>query len=133
MSVVPRNLNLPFLVLVAALGLAILTAYELGVDGRLVSTLTGAAALYGIVFRLVTTWSEVPVLVHVLSLVIVGFLILGALAQLQLGGFLPGPFQRGKVPLSIAVWPGVGLRVAIIVIALFWPRWVDRRESPFRR
>ncbi len=133
MSVVPRNLNLPFVLLIAALGVAILVAAEAGADPRLLSVITGTAALGGLLFRLVSTWDEVPVLVHVLTILLVSLLLVGALAQLQLAGNLPvGPRIDGT-PLTLAVWPGIAVRCACVVLAVFWPQWVDRRESPFRR
>lgn len=132
MSIVPRNLNLPFMLLILALGVALLVAAEAGVDPRLLSVLTGTAALGGLVFRLVSTWPEVPVLVHVLTILLVALLLVGALGQLQLAGSLPvGPRIEGT-PLTLAVWPGIAVRCACVVLAVFWPQWIDRRTSPFR-
>lgn len=133
MSVVPRNLNLPFVLLIAALGVALVVSAEAGADPRLLSVITGTAALGGLLFRLISTWDEVPVLVHVLTILLVALLVVGAIGQLQLGGSLPGAPDIGRTPLTLAVWPGIAVRVACVVLAVFWPQWVDRRESPFRR
>lgn len=132
MSVVPRNLNLPFMLLILALGVALLVAAESGADPRLLSVLTGTAALGGLLYRLISTWPETPVLVHVLTFALIALLLVSALAQLQLAGSLPvGPYIDPP-PLTLAVWPGIAVRLACIVIAVFWPEWVDRRTSPFR-
>lgn len=128
---VPTNLNIRFMMLVLLLGAGIAAAGFAGVDPRLLSALTGSAALGGITYRLFSTWDDCPVLVHVLALAIIGLLLVGAIGQLQLGGHGPGRFDR-PVPLTIAVWPGIILRVACVVIAVFWPKWVERRHSPFR-
>lgn len=132
MSVVPRNLNLPFMLLILALGVGVMIAAEAGVDPRLLSVLTGATALGGLLYRLISTWPETPVLVHVLTFALIGLLLVSALDQLQLAGSLPIAPRIDGTPLTLAVWPGVGVRVACIVIAVFWPEWIDRRTSPFR-
>jgi hypothetical protein len=131
-SVVPRNLNLPFLVLILALGVALLLAAEAGVDPRLLSVITGTAALGGLTFRLISTWLEVPVLVHVLTILLIALLLVGALGQLQLAGSLPVGPRITPPPLTLAVWPGIAVRCACVVLAVFWPQWIDRRKSPFR-
>lgn len=133
MSVVPRNLNMPFIVLTLLLAIALVVAAERGVDPRLLSVLTGTAALGGLSFRLISTWTELPVLVHALGLLLIALLLVGALGQLQLAGSLPGAPSVGPTPLTLAVWPGIAVRASCVVLAVFWPQWIDRRESPLRR
>lgn len=134
MSVVPRNLNLPFALLILGLGTALIIAAEAGVDPRLLSVLTGSAALGGLIYRLITTWTEVPVLVPVLAILLICLLLVGALGLTgSMAGSLPRAPDVGQTPLTLAVWPGIAVRCACVVLVVFWPQWIDRRESPFRR
>lgn len=122
---VPRNLNWPFLALLVALVAGLVVAYELEVEPRLLSTLLGSAAFGGLMWRLITTWTDTPVLVHVLTILFVLFLLNAAVGQYQL--------STTSSPLTIAVWPGIVLRAALIVLVIHWPMWIDQRTSPFRR
>lgn len=126
------DLNLRFGLLLLGLLAAILVAAQTDIDPRLLSTLAGAGALGGLTYRLISTWSETPVLVHVLALALIGLLLNGVIGQLQLNGVGPGALPQ-PAPLTSSVWTGIALRVACIVIAVFWPKWIDRRHSPFRR
>jgi len=125
------HLNLRFTTLVVALLVVLAVVSQTDVDPRLVSSLVGAVALGGLLYRLISTWDETPVLVHVLSLALAALLLVGAVAQLQLGGFGPGAV-RGPVPITAGTWPGIVVRTGCIVIVVFWPRWIERRRSPFR-
>ena len=131
MSPIPRNYDIPFASLILAMGVGLLLAAEAGVDPRLLSVVTGTIAITGLTYRLVTTWTETPVLVHVLALALIGLLLLTAIDRLQLLRLLPSPYAA-KPPIAWVVWPGVALRMAVIVIAAFWPHWMSRRSSPFR-
>lgn len=119
-----RNLNLPFGLLILAMCAGLLVAAQAGVDPRLAGALLGTVALGGILYRGISTWHETPVLVHVLWIAVACFLLLGAIGQYQL---------HDRAPLTVATWPSVALRLAIIVVVVHWPRWVERRRTPFRK
>ena len=128
--VVP-HLNVRFAGLIFLLAAGLFVLAETSVDPRLVAAVVGAAALGGLTFRLITTWEEAPVLVHVLALGLIAVLVLDAIAQLQLAGHGPGAVPV-PVPAGWTEWPGIAVRLAFVTIALFWPTWIERRRSPFR-
>ena len=119
-----RNLDYRFGMLVTGLSVGLLVAYVAGVDPRGLSAALGSAALGGILYRLITTWTTTPVLVHVLAIGVCWLLLWSAVGQYQL---------LDKAPLTAATWPGVVGRLALIVVAIHWPAWVDRKGSPFRK
>lgn len=114
--------------LVISVGVTAWLQFGTDADPRLVSALYGFAAMAGLTYRLITTWGEVTVLIHVLALALLGFLLIGAIGSLQLSGHAGGT----RAPLTVVSWPAAYLRVACVLIAVKWPRWANRRTSAFR-
>lgn len=125
------RLNWRFIcLLLIGVGITLILQGE-GADPRLVSATYGALAFGGLMFRLITTWLDTPVLVHALAMTLCGFLLLGAIGSMQLSGHGPGGLHHAA-PIIAVSWPAAYLRLACIVIAIVWPAWVERRKSPFK-
>lgn len=103
--------------------LDLLTAHP--VEYRWLAAGLGFLAALGHTFRLVTTWTAMPVLSHSLALLVGGFVVASSGAQYV-------AIQRGAPPNEFTL-VFAALQLAVIVNALFWSRWLTRRTSPFRR
>lgn len=92
---------------------------------RLVTALLGAAAAGLLLWRLLGCWLDTTVLVHVLGVLLVASVLLGAVANYV--------NARNDAPDNGVVWLILLHRLACIVVAVMWPHWLNRTDPPYRR
>lgn len=97
-----------------------------GADLRRFNAALGVAVFGLILWRLVSTWDQLTVLEHALSLLLATSPLVASAAQFYLSQ------QPGTLPENPLLWIVVAHRVCCLILVLFWTRWIGRRHSPFR-
>lgn len=92
---------------------------------RFLGFIVGLLGFALMAYRLTSTWPDLTVLTHGLALIVTGLSGFGGLGMAYL--------MRANAPVNPFSIPILVLLVGTVVVAVFWPRWVDRRSSPFRR
>lgn len=92
---------------------------------RLVTALVGALACGLLLWRLLATWLDTTVLVHVLGGLLVVSVLLGAVAS--------SLNNANGAPANPVLWLILLHRLLCILVAVMWPVWCDRKRPPYRR
>lgn len=92
---------------------------------RLVSALLGALAAGLLMWRLIGTWLDLDVLHHALGILLVLSMGVGILYSLE--------HAAAQSPFAMSGWLYVLHRLAVLVVAVMWSRWFQRREAPWKR
>lgn len=92
---------------------------------RLVAALVGALACGLLTWRLLATWLDTTVLVHVLGGLLIASVLIGAVNNLVNAG--------NHAPDNPTVWLMLAHRLLCVAVALMWPVWLDRKRPPHQR
>lgn len=114
-------------VLGMACALGVWLAFVSGAGLRETSSVLGIVVFGLLVWRLVSTWSELTVLEHALTVLLAASPLVATAAQAYLVA------QAPDLPANPVLWLVVAHRAACLVLVVFWTRWLGRRTSPFRR
>jgi hypothetical protein len=102
-----------------------LAVYLVGLDVRLISMLLGSAAIMGLGYRVVGDYPDTPALGRAAAFLLLLTLLFGAVGQYQL--------HTWNTPLTAVSYPILGHRVACLILAIYWPRWIHTTKTPFRK
>lgn len=92
---------------------------------RLLVAIAGVVAAGLLCWRLLATWLDSTVLVHVLGLLLIASVLVGALAT--------HVNRLNDAPPNPVLWLILAHRVACIVVAIMWATWHGRTDPPYRR
>jgi hypothetical protein len=107
-------------------GLLVLVLSQ-GADLRRMSNALGVATFALLLWRLISTWTQLTVLEHALGALLATSPLVAAAASFYLLHASP------DLPANPILWVVVLHRVACLVLVAFWTQWLGRRRSPFRR
>lgn len=111
------------MVTVGLLSLVVAQGFEL----RRTSNALGVAVFGLLLWRLVSTWPQLTVLEHALTMLLATSPLVAAAASFYLLS------TSSTLPPNPMLWVVVAHRAACLVLVVFWTRWLGRRHSPFRR
>jgi hypothetical protein len=93
-----------------------------GLDPRFWSMLLGAAAFFGLMVQLVSTFPDTTAATRAALALLAVILLFGAIGQYDLAG--------KHAPLSNVAYVVIGHRVGCIILACYWRRWLYTTRSP---
>lgn len=93
---------------------------------RYIQSLIGMVAFAALLYRLIYSWPRLTVLEHALTMLLLGSLLIAALASLRVASF-------GQTVPNEVLFPAIILRIGCLVLAVKWESWMGRRHSPFKR
>lgn len=108
---------------VGLLGLVLAQGFEL----RRTSNALGVAVFGLLLWRLISTWPQLTVLEHALTMLLATSPLVAAAASFYLLS------TDTPLPENPLLWLVVLHRAGCLVLVVFWTRWLGRRHSPFRR
>lgn len=82
------------------------------------SSLLSILCIAGLLFRGIGFWREMTVLEDILTIIIIGTLVVAAVGTLQL--------DRQNAPASGVVPWSMGVKIALLVAIIYWPRIIGR-------
>lgn len=112
------------LALVSVAMLALVVAQ--GFDLRRFSSATGVVVFGLLLWRLISTWPQLTVLEHALTMLLATSPLVAAAASFYLLA------QAPQLPANPLLWLVVAHRAACVVLVVFWNSWLGRHHSPFR-
>lgn len=120
-----RGDGMALLLTITTVALLSLVAVE-GFELRRFSNALGVAVFGLLIWRLVSTWPQLTVLEHALTMLLATAPLVAAAASFYLLS------ATTVLPYNPWLWVIVAHRSACIVLVIFWNRWLGRRHSPFR-
>jgi hypothetical protein len=75
--------------------------------------------------RVVGDYPDTPALGRAAAFLLLLTLLFGAVGQYQL--------HTWNTPLTAVSYPILGHRVACLILAIYWPRWIHTTKTPFRK
>lgn len=92
---------------------------------RMLTAMVGVLAAGLLTWRLLACWLDTTVLVHVLGGLLIASVVIGAVAT--------SVNAHNSAPANPTLWLLLAHRLACVVVAVMWPRWLNRTTAPYRR